>query len=89
MITHIASRDKFVPGLESLARAKSYQIAAPDAEGGHSSEVLAGICVSLARKKGVSSWSEGRGCKVNKHQITKAITPSPVTTSYSSCGGAK
>jgi hypothetical protein len=89
MITHIASRDKFVPGLTSLARAESYQIAAPEAEGMRYSEARAGICASLAREHGVGSWREGRGCSLKAKVITKVtVTPSPVTTSYSSCGGA-
>jgi hypothetical protein len=89
MITHIVSRDKFVPGLESLARAKSYQIAAPEAEGRRDREALAGICASLARGQGVGFWREGRGCPLKAKIITKVtVTPSPVTTSYSSCGGA-
>lgn len=75
---------------QSLARAGSYQIAAPGAKGRRYSEALAGICAPLARGQGVSSWREGRGYPLKAKVITKVtVTPSPVTSSYSSCGGVK
>jgi len=74
---------------QSLARAGSYQIAAPEAEGRRYSEARAGICAPLARGQGVGSWREGRGRSLETKQVTKVtVAPSPVTTFYSSCGGA-
>ncbi len=80
MISHAKPGEKSFQRLLSLARAKSNQIAAPQAQGKRSSEVRAGICATLARGKGVNSRREGRGCKSTKYQREKAIgTLSPVT----------